>query len=112
MTANPALTGETYGHGESIEAAEIIFDRTWLQTLEGVPFVRVLIALAGLPRLGEHPASLERLAVLVDRSLVETAALVQESTSARIHGVAIIWDGPFPGSRHAARCMSVTARFR
>lgn len=75
------------------------FDRGWLATLEESPFARLIFGLAGLTRLGERPAELERLAAIIDRSVVETAVLVQGATSARVEGNLIYWDDPFPGNQ-------------
>jgi hypothetical protein len=75
------------------------FDQGWLAAMEQTPFVRAVIALSGLTRLGERPAPLERLAVIVDRPLEETAALVRREFSARIEGGLIHWEDPYPGDR-------------
>jgi alkylmercury lyase-like protein len=62
--------------------------------------VGLFAGLVGLTRLGERPAPLERLAAIVDRSAVETAALVRRDTTARIiEGGLIHRDEPFPGDR-------------
>jgi alkylmercury lyase len=75
------------------------FDREWLEKLEHTPFARLITALGGLTRLGERPASLERLAAIVGRPADETAALVREAFTARIEGDLIYWDEPFPGDQ-------------
>src|SRR5215831_6248036 len=56
------------------------FDQGWIAALEQTPLVGLLAGLVGLTRLGERPAPLERLAVIVDRSAAETAALVDRKS--------------------------------
>jgi hypothetical protein len=75
------------------------FDQGWLTEMERSPFARLVLGLVGLTRLGERPAALEQLAVIVERSAVETAALVQGATSAHVDGDVIHWDEPFPGDQ-------------
>lgn len=85
---------------EQIDATDLEeFDREWLAALEHTPLTRLILGLVGLTRLGERPAELERLAGIVDRSVVETAALVRGATSARVEDGLIYWDDPFPGER-------------
>ncbi|WP_199434739.1 organomercurial lyase [Qaidamihabitans albus] len=75
------------------------FDQGWLAAMENTPLARLIFGLTGLTRLGEHPTTLERLAQVVDRPVVETAVLVRGATTARIEGNLIHWDEPFPGER-------------
>jgi alkylmercury lyase-like protein len=75
------------------------FDQGWLAVMEQTPFVRLVLALGGLTRLGERPASLERLATILDRPMADTIALIRENTTARIEGDLIHWDDPYPGDR-------------
>lgn len=75
------------------------FDQGWLAAMETTPFVRAIIGLSGLTRLGERPAELERLAAVVDRPVDEIAALVRREFTARIEGGLIYWDDPYPGDR-------------
>jgi alkylmercury lyase len=75
------------------------FDQGWLEVLEQTPFVRLVLGLAGLTRLGERPASLERLATILDRSTIDTVTLIRENTTARIEDGLIHWDDPYPGDR-------------
>jgi hypothetical protein len=70
---------------EQLHAAELEeFDRGWLAVIEQTPFATLVTALGGLTRLGKHPASLDRLAGILDRSVPETTALIRENTTARI----------------------------
>lgn len=46
-----------------------------------------------------NPTTLEQLAEVVDRPVVETAVLVRGATTARIEKNLIYWDEPFPGAR-------------
>ncbi|MGQ0826539.1 MAG: organomercurial lyase [Actinomycetota bacterium] len=83
---------------EQTRVAELeAFDQGWLEVLRPTPFVRLVYGLAGLTRLGERPAPLDRLAAVLGRSVNETTALVRENTTARIEGGLIHWDEPFPG---------------
>jgi hypothetical protein len=75
------------------------FDRGWLAELERNTPARLVTALGGLTRLGEHPTSLNQLATVLDRSTEATAALIQENTTARIEDGLVHWDNPFPGDR-------------
>lgn len=75
------------------------FDQGWLEAMERTPFVNAIIALSGLTRLGERPASLERLATILDRPVDETAALVRREFVARIQDELIYWDDPYPGDQ-------------
>jgi hypothetical protein len=75
------------------------FDQAWVAALEQTPLVALLAGLAGLTRLGERPAPLDRLAAIVDRSAAETEALIRRDTTARIEGGLVYWDEPFPGDR-------------
>lgn len=75
------------------------FDQGWLTAMEQTPFVRAIIALSGLTRLGERPASLGRLAAIIDQPLDETAALVRREFVARIEDGLIHWDDPYPGDQ-------------
>jgi len=85
---------------EQLHAAELEeFDRGWSAVIEQTPFATLVTALGGLTRLGEHPASLARLAGILDRSVPETTALIRENTTARIEDGLIHWDEPFPGEQ-------------
>jgi hypothetical protein len=75
------------------------FDRGWLETMEETPFGRLLIVVGGLTRLGERPAELNRLALILDLSVEETIALVRENTTARIEDGLVHWDDPYPGDQ-------------
>jgi hypothetical protein len=75
------------------------FDRGWFAAIEQTPFVRAIIALSGLTRLGQRPSPLERLAAIIDRPADETAALVRREFVARIDNGLIYWDDPYPGER-------------
>src|SRR6266516_1236532 len=75
------------------------FDQGWLAAMEQTPFVRLIIGLVGLTRLGQRPAPLDQLALVVDRSVAETTALVRENVTARVEDGLIYWDEPFPGDR-------------
>lgn len=75
------------------------FDRGWLEQMENTPLARLILGLTGLTRLGERPTTLERLAEVVDRPVVETAVLARGATTAHIEGNLIYWDEPFPGER-------------
>lgn len=76
-----------------------MFDQGWLEVLQRTPFVRLIYGLGGLTRLGEHPAALDRLALVVGRSVEETTALVRDNTTARIEDGMVHWDDPFPGEQ-------------
>lgn len=73
------------------------YDRAFLATLRDIPFVRLVIALGGLTRLGERPASLSRLAAIMDISAEDTTALLRKNLTVRLDGDTIHWDEPFPG---------------
>ncbi|MFD2398921.1 organomercurial lyase [Prauserella oleivorans] len=75
------------------------FDQGWLAAMEQTPFVKAIIALSGLTRLGERPAPVHRLATILNRSDSETAALVRQEFTARIENGLIHWDDPYPGNR-------------
>ncbi|MGW5051449.1 organomercurial lyase [Actinokineospora sp. NPDC004072] len=75
------------------------FDQGWLAAMEQTPFVKAIIALSGLTRLGERPASVQRLATILNRSHSETAALVRQEFTARIENGLIHWDNPYPGNQ-------------
>lgn len=75
------------------------FDRAWQDAIEQIPAARLITALASLTRLGERPASLARLATVIDMSTTDTVMLSQEALSVRIEGDTIHWDPPFPGER-------------
>lgn len=75
------------------------FDQGWLEVLQRTPYVRLVYGLGGLTRLGERPAPLDRLAVVLGRSLDETTKLVRANTTARIDDGSIYWDDPFPGDQ-------------
>lgn len=85
------------------------FDQEWLAAMEQTPFVKAIMALSGLTRLGERPASLRRLAAILDRSLDETAALVRTEFTARIKDGLIYWDDPYPGE-HTRRVVHIGDR--
>jgi alkylmercury lyase len=85
------------------------FDQGWFAAMEQTPFVRAIIALSGLTRLGEHPASLQRLAATIDRPVDETAALVRREFVARIEDGLIYWDDPYPGE-HTRRLVHIGNR--
>lgn len=92
------------------DAAELAeFDQGWLAAMEQTPFVRAIIALSGLTRLGQRPASLPRLAAILDRPLEETAALVRTELTARIENGLIYWDDPYPG-KHTRRVVRIGDR--
>lgn len=74
------------------------FDQGWFAAMEQTPFVKAIIALSGLTRLGERPAALDRLATILNRSVDETAALVHREFTARIEDGLIYWDAPYPGA--------------
>lgn len=80
------------------------FDHGWLEALDRTPLVRLIYGLAGLTRLGERPAALDRLARIVNQPLQETAELVGENTTARIEDGLVHWDDPFPGE-HTRRLL-------
>jgi hypothetical protein len=67
--------------------------------MEQTPFVRAIIGLVGLTRLGEHPATLHRLATITGLPIVETAALLRNEFRAHIEDDLIYWDEPFPGNQ-------------
>ncbi len=75
------------------------FDRGWLAELERNAPATLVTALGGLTTLGEHPASLEQLATILDRSTEDTIALLRENTTARIADGLVHWDDPFPGEQ-------------
>lgn len=75
------------------------FDQGWLAAMEQTPFVKAIIALSGLTRLGERPASVQRLATILNLSDSETAALVRQEFTARIENGLIHWDDPYPGDQ-------------
>jgi alkylmercury lyase len=79
------------------------FDRGWLETIEKsieqTPYLLVELGLAGLTRLGERPASLDRFAGILHRSTEDAAVLLRENRTARIENGLIHWDDPFPGDR-------------
>lgn len=84
---------------EQTRVAELeAFDQGWLEVLQQTPFVRLVYARAGLTRLGEHPARVERLALVLGRSAGETTALVRDNTTARIANGLIHCGEPFPGA--------------
>lgn len=74
------------------------FDQGWLEVLQRTPLVRLVYGLGGLTRLGERPAPLDRLTLVLGRSENETTALIRENTTARIEDGLIWWDDPFPGA--------------
>jgi Alkylmercury lyase len=76
-----------------------VFDQGWLEVLQRTPLVRLVYGLGGLTRLGERPAPLARLALVLGRTEDETAALIRDNTSARIENGLVRWDDPFPGDR-------------
>lgn len=75
------------------------FDQGWITTLESWAPMRLVFALIGLTRVGEHAASLDALAVIIDRPVTQTVALLRENTTARIDGGLVYWDVPFPVDR-------------
>ncbi|MFC0109593.1 organomercurial lyase [Kibdelosporangium aridum] len=75
------------------------FDRGWLATLEKTPVAKAIIGLAGLTRIGERPASLDRLTAIVGQSRDATATLLRNEFTVRIEGDSIYWDDPFPGDQ-------------
>jgi hypothetical protein len=85
------------------------FDQGWLEVLQQTPLVRLVYGLGGMTRLGERPAPLDRLALVLGGTEDETAALVQENTTARIENGQIWWDDPFPGD-HLRRTLYVGDR--
>jgi hypothetical protein len=85
------------------------FDQGLLEVLQRTPFVRLVYGLSGLTRLGEHPAPLDRLALVLGRTEDETAALVRDNTTARIDDGLVHWDDPFPGD-HLRRTLHVGDR--
>lgn len=85
------------------------FDQGVLEVLQRTPFVRLVYGLSGLTRLGEHPAPLDWLALVLGRSEDETAALVRDNTTADIENGLIHWDDPFPGE-HVRRTLYVGDR--
>ncbi len=97
------MTDQTHVH--DLDA----FDQGWLEILQRTPLVRLVYGLGGLTRLGEHPAPLDRLALVLGSTEAEAAALVQENTTARIENGLIWWDDPFPGD-HVRRTLYVGDR--
>jgi hypothetical protein len=85
------------------------FDQKWLAALDEHLPTRLIFALVGLTRLGERPASIERLAAIADRPVDETAALVRSEFTARVEDGMVHWDTPFPVDR-ARRAISVGDR--
>lgn len=85
------------------------FDQGWLAAMEQTPFVRAVIGLTGLTRLGERPAALDQLAAIVDLPLEKTTALVRSDFRARIEGGWIYWDDPYPG-KQTRRTVSIGDR--
>jgi hypothetical protein len=75
------------------------FDHKWLEAMERTPLVRAVVGLTGLTRLGEHPATLDRLAAIVDQPVEETTALVRRELGARIDDGMVYWDDPYPGDQ-------------
>jgi alkylmercury lyase len=85
---------------EQIHTTELAeFDQGWLTALEHMPFATLVIALGGLTRLGERPASLSRLAAIMETSAEETTRLLRQNLTVRLDGDAIHWDQPFPGKQ-------------
>jgi alkylmercury lyase len=85
------------------------FDQGVLEVLQRTPFVRLVYGLSGLTRLGEHPAPLDRLALVLGRSEDETTTLLRDNTTARIEDGLIHWDDPFPGD-HVRRNLHIGDR--
>lgn len=75
------------------------FDKARRDALERIPFARLVTAFGGLTRLGERPASLTRLAAIMEMSTEDTAKLLRENLSVRIEDDAVHWDTPFPGEQ-------------
>jgi alkylmercury lyase len=83
---------------ERTELSELeVFDQGWLEVLQRTPLVRLVYGLGGLTRLGERPAPLDRLALVLGPSADETITLVQDNTTARIEDDLVYWVDPFPG---------------
>lgn len=85
------------------------FDQQWLAALEDHLPTRLIFALVGLSRLGERPASIDRLAAIADRPVDETAAVVRSEFTARVEDGLVYWDTPFPVDR-ARRALYVGDR--
>lgn len=85
------------------------FDQDVLAALRESRFMPVLYGLLALSRIGERPVPLEKLAALLDRSEEQTALLVHQHTTARVHDRMIQWDVPFP-TDHARRTLYVGDR--
>lgn len=85
------------------------FDQQWLAALEAHQPTRLIFRLVGLTRLGEHPASIDRLAAVLARSVEQTTALLRANTTARVDDDMVYWDTPFPVDR-ARRALRVGDR--
>src|SRR5882757_1400173 len=70
-----AVSESMAGQTPSIGLEE--FDRGWLEAIEQTPSALAIIALGGLTRLGQRPTPLARLALVLDRSVAATIALVR-----------------------------------
>ncbi|HEX5116329.1 MAG TPA: organomercurial lyase [Pseudonocardiaceae bacterium] len=75
------------------------FDRAWRDAIEQIPLARLATTLGGLTRLGERPASLTRLAAIIDMSTTDTLRLLRQNPSVHIDGDAIRWEPVFPGDQ-------------